>query len=266
VVRAIDIQAGLRTINDTNKTCNVCFTGGEPRLVPNFVELCKALSERHFISFTSNLSQSCVMDFAQEIDPQRVYGITASFHGDELMRHNAYGTYVKNFHKLKDRGFNVRATEVAYPALISKVQYSRDLLRKDGINLVVTPFIGNYDGKKYPAAYTSREVASFGLKDKRFHEFYPGDMYCNAGYNAVTIFSTGEVSPCFDRYDEKIGSITAGIRLRSKMTHCYKTRCNCVFPRYFPDIYCQALFQTRRYHTWLWIWIMQALRRIINRR
>jgi MoaA/NifB/PqqE/SkfB family radical SAM enzyme len=266
VIRDIDIQACVRTLNNTKKIFNVYFTGGEPFLVPRFVELCKALCERHFITIASNLSRSTVMDFAREIDPKRVLMVNASFHGDELMRHNAYGTFVANFRKLRDQGFCIKASEIAFPEIISKVQYYRDLLRKEGIDLDFNPYIGNYDGKRYPAAYTSREIKYFGFKEKRFHEFSPGDMYCNAGYNAVTIISSGEAAPCFNRYDDKIGTITTGIRLRNNMMHCYKTKCQCLMPRYFPDIYCQALFQTGHYPVWLWTLIMQTVRGIIKSR
>jgi MoaA/NifB/PqqE/SkfB family radical SAM enzyme len=262
VIRDIDIQACVRTLNNTNKIFNVYFTGGEPFIVPRFVELCKALCERHFISLASNLSQSCVMDFAREIKPKRVLKVIASFHGEELMRHNAYGTFVANFHKLKDQGIHIEAMEVAYPGLISKVQYYRDLLRKDGIRLVFNPFIGTYAGKRYPAEYTSREVEYFRLPAKRFEEFYPDNMYCNAGYNVIAIYPGGEAAPCFERYHEQIGSITTGITLHKDIIRCDKKKCRCVIPRNFTRIYCQSLYETRRYHVWVWELLSFAVRHI----
>jgi MoaA/NifB/PqqE/SkfB family radical SAM enzyme len=259
VVSGIDIDACVRTINNTNKTCNVFLTGGEPFLVPRLIDLCKALTERHFISIASNLSQPCVTDFALEINPKRVLIIIASFHGEELMRHNAYGTFVANFHKLKDRGIHIEAMEVAYPGLISKVQYYRDLLRKDGIRLAFSPFIGTYAGKRYPAEYTSREIKIFGFKEKRFNEYYPNNMHCNAGYNAFSIFATGEVTPCFDRYNERLGTVTTAIKLRSDIIRCNKMKCGCVIPKYFPEIYCKALIETRRYHLWFFVLLMHRI-------
>jgi organic radical activating enzyme len=264
VIRDIDIEACVRTITNTKKTFNVYFTGGEPFLVPRFVELCKALSERHFISLASNLSQSVVKDFAREIDPKRVLMVVASFHGEELLRHNAYGTFVENFHKLKDQGMKIKVMEVAYPGLIPKVEYYRDLLRKEGIPLVFSPFIGTYAGKRYPADYTRSEVKYFGLPDKKFNDYYPKNAYCNAGYNVIAVLPNSEVAMCFDRSHEQLGSITTGISLYKDIIRCNKERCKCVIPRNFSYIYCQSFYKTRRYHLWLWVLIRQVVSRILS--
>src|SRR5215468_5799974 len=44
------------------------LTGGEPSIYPDFFELCRILTERHYISINSNLTGSSLAQFAQHID------------------------------------------------------------------------------------------------------------------------------------------------------------------------------------------------------
>ena len=59
------------------------MTGGEPSIYPHFVELCRLLTEDHFISINSNLTNACLVDFAEKIEPKRVCFINAGMHLEE---------------------------------------------------------------------------------------------------------------------------------------------------------------------------------------
>ena len=55
--KRIDIEKLLSYIESTGEIFHISFTGGgEPLLVPNIIEACKALAEKgHEISFSTNL-------------------------------------------------------------------------------------------------------------------------------------------------------------------------------------------------------------------
>jgi organic radical activating enzyme len=260
----IDIETALRTINKTNRTCVVNFTGGETFLVPGFVSLCKALSEKHFIAVASNLSQPAVREFAEQIDPSRVLFILASFHGEELIKHKAYGTFVENYHLLKARGIMIEAVEIAYPPIISQAAHYRDILKKDGIRLIFKPFIGNYAGKSYPADYTDQEISVFRLNKRIFKAFYPQGKFCNAGYNAIAIMPTGEAAPCFDRCYERLGTIKSGISLREDIIRCDMRTCDCTVNQIFPEVYRKALIETRHYYLWSVAMVKHVIDRLLR--
>ncbi len=52
---SINIERLISTLDKTDKVFRVSFTGGEPTLIPNFTEACKAISKKHYISINSNL-------------------------------------------------------------------------------------------------------------------------------------------------------------------------------------------------------------------
>ena len=104
-VHPIKIKNLISTINSTAKTFRISFTGGEPTLIPNFVEACRAITQKHYISFNSNLISKNIKRFIEEIEPERVLHIHASFHYDELIEMDKYSdevelAYTDDSHKL----------------------------------------------------------------------------------------------------------------------------------------------------------------------
>ena len=88
------------------KIFKITFSGGEPFLVPNFVEACEALTQKHFIGIHSNLTSNSVEKFAQCVNPKQVTGINASLHLRELERCGLVKHYIRHFKILKDKGFD----------------------------------------------------------------------------------------------------------------------------------------------------------------
>ena len=71
-VGAHSIDSIAEFFNGTSKIWHLHITGGEPFLYPQFADLCKLLTQQHFISINSNLSSPRVNDFAEQINPERV--------------------------------------------------------------------------------------------------------------------------------------------------------------------------------------------------
>jgi MoaA/NifB/PqqE/SkfB family radical SAM enzyme len=61
-----------RVIDRTGLTWLLHITGGEPTIYPRFAELCQLLTATHYLSFSSNLTHSSVVDVAKRVDPSRI--------------------------------------------------------------------------------------------------------------------------------------------------------------------------------------------------
>jgi MoaA/NifB/PqqE/SkfB family radical SAM enzyme len=184
----IDLPSLMRTLNKTNKTFKIGFTGGgEPFLIPNVIDVFEQITKKHYISMNTNLTSRKIKEFAQRIRPEKVIDIVASLHIKELERTNLMERYVENFSICEKKGFDIYPMVVAYPPLINEVQKYKSLFNKFGIQIQFSPFNGTYSGKIYPEAYTKEEITAFDLKllnkSKRKGEL------CNAGYNAAIVFA-----------------------------------------------------------------------------
>lgn len=225
---SIDIPALLKFLERTEKTFRINFTGGEPFLVPNIIEACLRITEKHYVSFNTNLTSSRVKDFADKIDPQRVVCITATAHIKELERCRLFNEYICHVLMLREKGFNVKNGVIAYPALVAEVSKYKQLFSKKGIEPEFTPFIGMYKNKPYPFSYTDQELEIFRLGD-RFHlerYYYQRKRVCNAGYNVAVVDTRGDIYVC-DRFKIKIGNIYNGITFRKGLVVCPFKFCGC---------------------------------------
>ncbi len=226
----INISSLLTTLEKTNKIFQITFVGGgEPFLVPNLIEACTAITQKHYISFITNLTGARVKEFAGEINPQRVVRIQASLHIKELERHRLLDAYIQNFLLLKEKGYNIQAKAVAYPSLVQDVKQYREFFRKNGIELKFVPFFGEYRRGKYPFAYTDRELEIFhfgngnGLDMGKHHQYKKA---CNAGYNAGIVRPNGVIHRC-DLIKEKIGNIYNNIAFKNNLVICPLKFCGC---------------------------------------
>jgi len=199
-ITTINIPALINTLNRTNKIFHISFTGkGEPTLTPNFVDACKEITKKHFVSFISNLTQKKIQDISEEINPNRVIFIVASAHVKELEEKHLLNRYIDNFHLLQSRGFPVTANAVAHPAIINEVAQFRNMFNKQGINLMFNPYQGEFKGKQYPHSYTEDEIKIFHLEELELNSPKRHSQYkkiCNAGYYAAVVDTKGDVFPC----------------------------------------------------------------------
>jgi MoaA/NifB/PqqE/SkfB family radical SAM enzyme len=242
---AIDIPLLINTLDKTNKIFRIQLTGigrGEPFLRPDIIKICEALTKKHYISLSTNLTSKNIAEFREKIDPQKVIYIVASLHIKELERLNLLDVFVSNFLLCKEKGFNMIAVEVAYPELFDEVGKYKGLFKKKGIEFGFYPFRGIYHSKEYPAAYTEEELEVFGLKnipDLRSPLGTRGKI-CNAGYNAGLIRSSGDIMLCYEVF-KKIGHIYKGIQFKDHLIKCPITRCRCQLYRFDDYLYEKAL-------------------------
>jgi MoaA/NifB/PqqE/SkfB family radical SAM enzyme len=141
----------------TNLTWLIHLTGGEPFILPEFVDLCQRLTQKHWISVNSNLTRPAVKQFAETIDPSRVSMINAGFHPVEWEKRRGYDVFIRHFHLLKEHGFNIMASMVGDPKALLQFDEVSKILSAEGIVLVPKVMRGMVDGKDYPRAYTDLE-------------------------------------------------------------------------------------------------------------
>ncbi len=235
-IRAIDVETLLRTLERTGLAFRIGLTGGEPMLIPNIVEACEAITEKHYVSFNTNLTSGKVEDFASRVRPERVVEMLGSLHIKQLEKHGLVDVYVKNYLTLKEKGFSVTAQEIAYPPMSAEVPGLRKFFGKKGVDLTFGPFVGRYRWKQYPEAYTADELRVFGLDvEKNVKSFRQEGKPCNAGYNLGVVMASGEVKPCY-KIDIVLGNIYTGIDFRKDIVKRLITKRGKVFLRFITGI------------------------------
>lgn len=230
-VNSIKIDLLLETLDKNGKIYRISFTGGEPTLIPNFVEACKSITKKHFISFNSNLISKNIIEFASEVNPDRILHIHASFHYDELIQKKLLAKFSKNYNLLKDSGFNVFAETVAYPQIEKKVNVISKFAKDNSIALTFAPYYGNFQGRIYPESYTNIQLDSFEITKEDISCFSQKGNLCNAGFNAAVVFSNGNIYPCH-QIKTKMGNIYEGFAFGDKLIECPSKKCGCPLNKY----------------------------------
>lgn len=230
----IKINSLIETLDKTNRIFRIGFTGGEPFLIPNFIETARRLTEKHFISINSHFTSAKVKSFLNEIDKEHVLFIHASLHFDELIKKNLFEQYVQNFNAARDAGFNIYSEAVAYPDIIKRVDEILRILNEAKIDFNFAPFIGKLNGKNYPESYTNEERVKFGFKKDFIQHCFQKGKYCNAGMNVFAAYFSGKISPCFQIH-ENLGNLYSEINFRKEGTFCPANHCAC--PMNFYDSY-----------------------------
>lgn len=241
---AIKIDDLLKTLNQSNKIFRIGFTGGEPFLIPNFIEAVKRLTEEHYISLNSHFTSTKVQEFLTVVDKERVLFIHASLHFDELINKNLFERYVNNFYAAREAGFNIYAEAVAYPAALKKIEDYSQMMENVNIKFTFAPFFGTINGKNYPESYTEKERSLFGLNGKSIQSHFQKGKFCNAGKNVFTAYSSGKITPCFQIH-ETAGNLYSRIEFREEGISCPAKRCGCPLNYYDTHLFKKAIAEKR---------------------
>ncbi len=230
-VHSIDIVKLISNLDKTGKTFRISFTGGEPTLVPNFIETCREVTAKHYIAFNSNLISKNIKKFSEVIDKDRVLHIHASFHYDELLKKKLLNRFIENYNLLKSSGFNIYAEAVAHPMLKAKLNEIKDIAKKNSIDLTFAPFYGKFNKETYPESYSLEELELFRISKNEISCFTQKGDLCNAGYNVAVVFSNGNVYPCH-QIKTKIGNIYGEFVFNNKLVNCPSKKCGCPLNKY----------------------------------
>lgn len=226
-IKPIQIGKFIKVLNETGKIFNIVFSGGEPFFIPNFVEACARLSENHFISIATNLSLSKKIEaFRKSVNPKRVKYILCSFHANELKKRKMIHTFIENYRLLKDSGFTIHAQIVAYPPIIPEIEFYQKLFAEYELELICAPFIGEYNNKTYPAAYSPEEYQLINCDMTAVRSSYNWKHKpCIAGYNNGVVNSNNDVVCCIN-IKQKIGNIYDKITFQNSLVNCPHDFCS----------------------------------------
>lgn len=237
----IKIPEMTRTLEATGRVFKVHFSGrGEPLLVPNIVEACCELARKHFIAFNTNLTSASARELAARVPADRITGIAATLHIEELKKKRMLRRFIDNYRFCARKNIRIAAEVVAHPSLTSRARHYKDFFKREGINSRFIAFIGSFKGRKYPRSYTDEEIERFGLSRAGIRGFYSKRGLCNAGYNAGVVFPGGAVRPC-NSVKEDIGNIYTGIEFRERISACPFRRCSCPLNEIDPRVFELAL-------------------------
>lgn len=132
--------------------CHALVTGGEPFTYPNFIDLISKLSEIHTFEFSTNLSWD-IDEFMEKVNAERVK-IDSSFHPEFVSPED----FIKKFLRLKEKGYLLGGvTVVGYPPMLERIIEYKTKFEKEGIKLIIFPYRGPYQDRKYPVGYTEQE-------------------------------------------------------------------------------------------------------------
>jgi len=236
----------IRVIDKTNKIFKINITGGEPFIVPSIIDTLEEITKKHFISLNTNLSLDRIKEFAKRIDVNKVSFINASLHIKELEKRGLLNTYIENFCLLRDRCFNINFSVVSFPPLANEASHYLQFFNEKGIRINFVPFLGQYNGKEYPNAYTKQELERFKIQLPRLSYYFRKGKICNAGYNFAFCWEDGNITPCLYKNMKKIGTVDTRIELRDDLMVCPYDMCGCPIWAYEPVLLMKSLLKTGR--------------------
>ena len=227
------------------------ITGGEPFLYPNFVKLCRGLTEKHTLMINTNISSPLIKEFCQQVNPARVEMMQCSVHYTEVKRLNLMDTVISNIKLIKEQGFPYFVLMVLWPPLLKDFPDIYNFFLEHDIRIIARPFKGLYNNKLYPLAYSLEEKALISKyqaqaeakklttrahldRDYSFMAFsvdsynysYHGN-YCRAGKDFVVVAPNGNIGRCYDEKYQLGNIFEQTFTPLSKAVKCHKPNCVC---------------------------------------
>lgn len=227
-----------RRFDETGFIWRIYLTGGEPLLYPRFVDLAGALTRRHFIAVSTNLSTANARDLADAVDRAHILWIKANVHVEEREKlKDGLSEFLRRFLYLQERGFDIRLVYVAYPPLFGRMREDLDRFRAEGVrHVTVKVFQGRYAGKRYPRDHTDPERAflrSLGLDESEEQILASRVSFlgrpCQAGHTGFSMDIAGNVTRC-TTIPEKYGNLLEGtFQPGTSIRRCPVRRCGCAY-------------------------------------
>lgn len=218
--------------NNTNRNWLILITGGEPFLYPEFVEICKLLTINHHLQITSNLSHSAVKEFANLINPKKVFNISASYHHEIRNNTTLKDDFLNSCIELQQKGFPVLVNIIAHPKYFNNLENDIRFFQNNGLETIVFGFRGTYNDKVYPQSFNTDEleiIKKYSLDDTEIKialnqlNFY--GTYCEAGVNYFGVKQNGDIIRCYS-LPNTIGNLYNGnFPVNNKIKPCISHQC-----------------------------------------
>jgi organic radical activating enzyme len=201
------VEHAVQTITAEVVVTSFDCGGGEPTVHPQFPELLRLCATRGPVSFPTNNSQNPERWLPKDV-ARRIY-VRAALHPES---EDHLDKYVRNARYLIEAGCDFSGLFVSHPTRMSKIPYYRQYFADMGVPFTPVSFIGEFEGRHYPHAYSDEEKEMLGLnaEDRSwFHRIEPHTtrirnfrgIPCLAGFRTLFITPTGAIRRC--HYDKK---------------------------------------------------------------
>lgn len=213
--------------------CEIVVSGGEPFFYPDFLELALYMTRRHIVEFTTNLSWDVSKIPQAGIVPKRARFGT-SFHPE----HVSLAEFIGKVNILRSAGYETWVNFVPWPPFFSKFIEYKEAFEKEGIKLVLQPFIGDFEGQRYPQGYADEQKKALGIFSdesnkkavdfKTTNESLKKGKLCRMGENYAFIHPDGETDRCCRDKSIKLGNVIKDtFKLLDEPQPCRSEECNC---------------------------------------
>jgi MoaA/NifB/PqqE/SkfB family radical SAM enzyme len=192
-------------VRDKIDTEMVWFSGGEPFLVPNLIDIMSELTNNKInCGLNTNLTTNRLEEMLKRCDINYI-SVNPAIHYRELEARRMQEKWVNNYNTLKNAGIRkLGLTCVAYPDISTEELkgYTDFYESRCGFKIDHNAFLGQYQGKRYPDSYSPEEISRFNLSEEKLN--FLEDSYtcfgidCVAGSDSIAISEDGTVYPCMD--------------------------------------------------------------------
>lgn len=196
----------IQAFDRLSSSCHILMSGGEPFLFPDFIELCKGLTEKHFISLNTNFSTDNVFDFLNTIPANKVRNILAAIHIEERERLGLdLIDFAKKYILAIEKGFNISAAYVLHPNVLERAEKDIEYLKSLGVDKIAGKvFKGVFEAKRYPDSFdTFQKDLIFKLSGtyNMTSSYLSGEMsfkdkLCLAGVSFIKVDVQGNIQRC----------------------------------------------------------------------
>lgn len=222
-------------------SCQISVTGGEPFTYPHFMDLIFELQKLHTFEFSTNFSWDAD-EFMSKVRPDRIR-INSSFHPEFIEIED----FTKKLLLLRKNNYQVSITVVAYPPFLEDISGYKAKFEEKGFSLIIFPYRGPYQDKKYPEGYTDFEKdllkrlgASVGSEaNKELYEVWVNKKetqerltVCRMGQEYAKIIPNGNAFRCCAAVHKDWGGlgniIDGSFNLSTEPLICLQHPQNCV--------------------------------------
>jgi MoaA/NifB/PqqE/SkfB family radical SAM enzyme len=163
--------------------------------------------------------------------PKEKVALVASYHPTEVKSADAWVAAAKELSTYYD----LTTMSVAYPPALQHLRETKAKFAAAGLDHFIQPFIGEYQGKLYPQAYSDEERAIireviYSRHDWEFLLNLKKPGLCNAGFKYLFIDPYGVVKPCGGADHERVlGDLTRSpkIEFLDGARPCPASACQC---------------------------------------
>jgi len=211
--------------------CRLVLTGGEPLLYKDSIDFVIEMTKYHFVHLGTNLfiNSGFIEKIAAESNNNNLY-LTASYHPEMAN----LGEFIDKMKILKEYKINSGSTMVLYPRFLNKIEYYAQEFQSKDISISFFPYIGEYEGRKFPEQYSEDESIickkfAPGYYNKSTNYVLPKTkgMKCFAGVKTISIYPNGDLRRCISNNNIMSNIFEHNFSLFKNPQPCELDFCDC---------------------------------------